>query len=319
MTSERVDADSATVARQFDRRARHLHEHDALLRAVDAQLFERLEAIRLTPARVLDLGCGTGRSRAGLLARFPGATWVGLDHSLGMLRALEGGPTALGKCAGLAAALRGHWLRLQSWLPGQRPAGAAGLRLCAEAGHLPLADGSFDLVHANLSLHWHPQPHAAIAEAARVLRPGGLFLFSSYGPDTLARLREDCERALGRCAPMPCVDMHDWGDLLVEHGFEAPVIERQSLALSFAGPRELLREVRALGGNPRRDRAPGLPGGRRARQLHALIGARADAAGRVSADFEIVIGHGWRRSPRMGARVDGLATVALPRTLRAGA
>ena len=62
-------------------------------------------------------------------------------------------------------------------------------RVQADAENLPLADGSLDLAYSNLCLEWTTDAGAAIAEAARVLRAGGLFLFSTLGPDTLCALR----------------------------------------------------------------------------------------------------------------------------------
>jgi len=108
---------------------------------------------------------------------------------------------------------------------------------------------------------------------------------------------------------MPFVDMHDFGDMLVAAGFEAPVMEVDMLQLTFPNARRLLAEARALGGNPRRDRARGLPSGRRARALLQALQGAADAQGRVGLRFEIVIGHGWKAPPRM----PGVQTIAMPR------
>jgi malonyl-CoA O-methyltransferase len=291
--ASRVDAQSSTVRRQFDSRAARFARHDAIVRVVGERLVERLELVRHDPRRILDLGCGSGACRAPLLKRFPKAQWIGADLSARML----GAGTRPGWRARLQGALR---------------AGASGLRLCASAERLPLADASIDLVFSNLMLHWVPAPHEAIGEIARVLRPGALVLFSSYGPDTWQELRAASERCLARAQPMPYVDMHDLGDMLVAAGFEAPVMEVEHLHLEFADARSLLREARVLGGNPRTDRARSLPSGSRARALLRDLEGQADARGRIPLHFEIVFGHGWRVPPR----VPGVATIAPPRSLR---
>lgn len=290
----RVDASVATVRRQFSARAARFAQHDAVVRETGARLVERLDVIRHAARRILDLGCGRGACRDALLARFPGAQWLGVDLSEAMLQ---------------AGRERASWLRrLAQWRPGASRGRDPGLRACASAERLPLADGSVDLVFSNLMLHWHPAPHAVVREIARVLRPGGLVLLSSYGPDTLLELREACGRTLAQSAPMPYVDMHDLGDMLVATGFEAPVMEAEILSLTYGDPRQLLREVRSLGGNPRNDRPRSLPSGRRARALLAELAARADAHGRIRLRFELVIGHGWRVAPR----VPGESRIALP-------
>jgi malonyl-CoA O-methyltransferase len=290
----RVDATIDTVRRQFDARAARFAEHDAIVREVADRMMERLSLMRHAVARVLDLGCGPGAARTALLQRFPAAQWLGVDLSAAMLRA--------------AAGRRGWRLTIARWLERLRRAPRAA-RICASAERLPFADGSIDLVFCNLMLHWHPAPHEAVAEIARVLRTGGLVLFSSYGPDTWKELRASCEGTLAGARPMPFVDMHDFGDMLVAAGFEAPVMEADTLRLTFADARGLLAEARALGGNPRADRSPGLPSGRRARALLQSLQQGADAQGRIGLRFEIVIGHGWKAAPR----TTGLPTIAMPR------
>ena len=289
MNPPRVDASIATVQRQFEARAARFVQHDAIVRAAGERMLERLSCMRQSVHRVLDLGCGYGACRAALLRQFPDALWVGTDLSPAMLRA--------------AAPVTG-WRRLGRWL------GTGGApRVCASAEQLPYPDGCFDLVFSNLMLHWHPAPHTVIEEMARVLRTGGLALFSSYGPDTLAELQQACRLALPQARPLTGVDMHDFGDMMVAAGFQAPVLEVDTLRLAFRDARRLLSEVRALGGNPRSDRPSSLPSGRSARALLQSLQASADAQGDILLRFEIVIGHGWKAAPR-GAAVQ---TIAMPR------
>jgi malonyl-CoA O-methyltransferase len=280
------------VRRQFEARAARFAAHDALVREVGRRMLERLAFMRHPTALLLDLGCGSGACRGALAQQFPAAQWLGIDLSPAMLRAPVGGA--------------GWRQRLGKWLRGSD---AAGLRACASAERLPLADASVDLVFSNLMLHWHPAPHEVIGEVARVLKTGGLVMFSSYGPDTGKELRAACAAALPGARPMPCVDMHDFGDMLVEAGFEAPVMEVETLQLTFPSAAALLTEARALGGNPRADRATGLPSGARARALLRALASGSDGQGRLPLSFEVVIGHGWKAAPRKAVQ-----TIAMPRS-----
>ncbi len=277
----------ATVRRQFDRRADRLRAHDAPLREVGRRLIERLDYVKLAPYRIADIGCGVGGARAALLARYPDAAWIGVDVSLPMLRA-----------AAPRAGLFARWLRR----PNQ-------FCVCADAGSLPLADASVDLVFSNLMLHWHPAPHAVFPEWKRVLRTGGLLMFSAFGPDTGKQLRAACAAALPDARPLPFVDMHDFGDMMVAAGFATPVMDVEVLTLTYASPRALLREVAALGGNPRDDRRASLVSTRRAHALLDALEAQREAAGRIALTFEIAYGHAWKPQPREA----GVTNIALDR------
>jgi len=283
-----------TVRRQFDGRAHRLGSHDFLLREVSNRLIDRLDYIRLTPARILDVGCGAGRSREPVLKRFPNARWTGIDLSVPMMQAgnVRRGPLA-------------------SWL--DRARGRGPERICAEAAQLPFADATFDLVLSNLMLHWHPQPHDVFPEWKRVLTVDGLLLFSCFGPDTLKELRAACAEALRESHPMPFIDMHDFGDMMVAAGFATPVMDVETIRLTYGSAHELLAEVRALGGNPRDDRARGLVAGTRARALLAALERRRDTAGRIPLTFEVAYGHAWKPAPRSATE----AVISLDR-LRTG-
>ena len=278
----RIGARIATVQRQFDARAARFAPASAVVREAGQRLFDRLGYIRHDAHVVLDLGCGQGTQRDALLKRFARATWIGLDLSTSMLaKAGEGAPRGL------------------NWLPDTlRPRGRA-LRVCADAERLPLAAGSVDCVFSNLMLNWHPAPHRVFPELGRVLREGGLLLFTSLGPDTLRELREACLGALPHAQPMPFVDMHDLGDMMVTAGFSSPVTDAETLRLTFASPRQLIAEVRALGANPRDDRHPFLASGRQARDLFARLEKQRGSDGRIGLTFEITYGLGWKAPERI--------------------
>ena len=135
------------------------------------------------------------------------------------------------------------------------------------------------------------------AEAARALSTGGLFLFSSFGPDTLKELRAAAAQALPNVRAMPFVDMHDFGDMMVASGFATPVMDAEVITLTYASPHDLMREVRALGGNPRDDRAQALPSGRQARHMLSALDAQRGEDGRIRLTFEVAYGHAWKPMP----------------------
>ncbi|MGZ8254328.1 MAG: methyltransferase domain-containing protein [Burkholderiaceae bacterium] len=276
----RVPARLATVRAQFDARARRFSLHDAIVREVEGRLIDRLQYIRLVPQRVLDVGCGAGAAVAKLSTAYPSAYVAGLDLSEAMLQQ---------RAPGLRR-------RLPRWLGGSSPPLVVG-----DAARLPVAAAAIDLVFSNLMLHWHPEPHTLFPEWKRILRVDGLLLFSCFGPDTLKELRVACRTALPHARPMPFIDMHDFGDMMVASGFANPVMDAEVLTLTYRSPRELVREVRALGGNPRDDRLRTLPSGRRARSLLDALDTQTGEDGRIRLTFEVAYGHAWKPAMRSEA------------------
>lgn len=211
--------DPAAIDRAHARAAAHYDEHALLQREVGARLFERLDYLRQPPARVLDLGGGTGRDAADLRRRYPRAEVILLDRSTSMLRR--------------ARARLGWWRPLR--------------RLCADAATLPLADASMDVVVSNLLLPWVADVPAVLGECRRVLRPGGLLLLSTCGPATLVELRT----AWAAADPAPHVHrfatLAALGDALLAAGFRDPVAEVDRWTLTYPDVRALLRDLRANG------------------------------------------------------------------------
>ena len=282
----RVPVRVATVRAQFDARAGRFVASAALTREIGCRLIERLQYIRLAPQRILDVGCGPGETRTGLHARYPHAHWTGADVSERMLR----------------AAMDARPIR---WL--HRLRGPAVNHVVGDGGRLPIADGCIDLVFSNLMLHWHPEPHAVFPEWKRVMKVGGLLMFSCFGPDTLKELRAAAAAALPHARPMPFIDMHDFGDMMVASGLATPVMDTEVITATYASPQSLLREVRALGGNPRNDRAQRLPSSRQARDLLSALEAQRASDGRIALTFEVAYGHAWK----VQAAPVGAATVSV--------
>lgn len=281
--------DGRQVARRFSRIAASYPQGDFFVREVDRRMQERLDYVRLTPQRIVDLGCSRGASLSGLQARFPAARLFGLDVSADMLRP--------------AAAGRPSW---QRWLG----LGKAGdLRIQGRAEQLPLASGSIGLFWSNLLLHWLDHPLPALREAQRCLEVGGLLMFSTLGPDTLRELRSAF--ADGYAHTQRFTDMHDLGDMLVECGFSDPVMDMEVITLTYDSVDALFAELRAAGSScAMKARRHGLTGPRRLAEVRAAYEALR-SEGRLPASFEVIYGHAWKTAPRQTA--DGRAIIRFER------
>lgn len=262
------DLDRREIRSAFERASETYDVAAVLQREIADRLNERLDFIRLAPARVLDAGCGTGYSLPSLARRYRQATIIGMDMATGMLR---------------HARRRGGWLaRL----------GSRRRYLAGDFAQLPFADASLDLVFSSLALQWC-RPEDVFAECRRVLRPGGLLIFSTFGPDTLKELRQAWSAVDGGAHVHGFIDMHDLGDQLVHAGFAEPVLDVERLTLTYETVRALLLDLKHLGAhNALATRHRGLTGKRRFSAFTAAYEQwRRD--GRLPATYEVVYGQAW--------------------------
>lgn len=261
------DKDKARIARNFGRAAAAYDSVAQFQQIACARLLERLDVMRLEPALFADLGSGTGSVTRSLLSRYPRSMAMEVDLSLPMLR---------------AARPRWPWQRRRArWI-------------CADAESLPLRDASVDLVASNLMLQWCNQPARALGEILRVLRPGGLLLFSTLGPDTLMELRESWAAVDDRVHVNAFVDVHAVGTALAGLGFTDTVLETERFTLTYPDGMALMRDLQRLGtGNANAGRAHTLTG--KARLAAVLAGyERFRDGGRLPATYEVIYAHGWR-------------------------
>jgi len=277
--------DRRQLRRAFGRAARDYAAVAVLQNEVRTRLIEQLDYLPKPPQRVLDLGCGPGHGAAALKARWPKAEVVALDLALPML---------------VEAGRQRRWLR-----PFQR--------VCADASALPLADNTFDLVFSNLCLQWVEDLPATLAELRRVLRPGGLLLFSTFAAGTLQELREAFAIAdAGAAHVSPFADIQQIGDALLAAGFRDPVLDRDSFTLTYPDLRSLMQELRAIGaGNALHDRRRGLTGKQRLqRAMQAYEAHRRD--GVLPASYEVVYAQAWGPEPGQPRRHGGGEIATFP-------
>lgn len=293
----------AFMRRLFARPAR-VHGSQFLRREISGRMFERLALIRANPRMLLDAGCGEGDDLLALHQAFPSSALLGVDASAPMLDVVRS------RTAQSKSSMR----RLLAGLLGQGRFGTdVALLACADFARLPLAPASVDLVWSNLALHWHPQPDRVFAEWRRILRVDGLLMFSCFGPDTFGQLRHAFKAIGQEHAVLPFVDLHDFGDMLVDTGFSTPVMDMESLNITYSSVNKLLDDVRAFGGNPLLTRQSGLIGRRRWQAFLDALESQRGPDGKLTLTMEIVYGHAFRPASRTLASDESIIRLNLKR------
>jgi len=273
-------------------------ESDFLRREIAGRMHERLQLVKVNPLRVLDAGCGTGPDLPLLQKNYPAAQILGVDTSAAMIAAARG-----------QAGKSGLSQLINKLLPAK-----SGIDyLCADMAELPLARHNLDLVWSNLALHWHPQPDRVFAEWHRVLKVGGLLMFSCFGPDTLQELRAAFADVDLAPHTLPFVDMHDFGDQLVEAGFAEPVMDMEKITVTYDTAEKLLADARALGGNPLQTRRKGLLGKQAYQRMLQGLEKQRRADGKLALTFEVIYGHAFRPAPRVTSSGEAIIRFDLPR------
>lgn len=263
--------DKARVRASFDRAARSYDAAAILQKEVRERMLARLEYIKLDPRNILDAGAGTGHATRALTVRYPGSHVVGLDLALGMLRQATAGDP--------------WWRRFM-----RKPQDV----VCGDIERLPLAAASMDMIWSSLAIQWCNDLDASFSGMARVLRPDGLFMFSTFGPDTLKELRAATAVDPDHVHVSRFIDMHDIGDALVRNGFTAPVLDVETFVMTYDDVLGVMRDLKAIGAhNAAQGRRRGLEGKGFLQQLTERYERFRDN-GKLPATFEVVYGHAWK-------------------------
>jgi malonyl-CoA O-methyltransferase len=257
--------DKQKVKRAFDRASDSYDKVSQLQQEMGNRLLSRLDYIRIEPKIIVDMGSGTGALAEKLAKRYKKSHMIAADFAHGML---------------LKARQRGTlWRKMRC--------------LCADAERLPLATGSIDLLISNAMLQWSNHPEVIFSEWIRVIKPGGLLLFTTFGEGTLKELQQawadvDRHNHVSRFA-----DMHDLGDALVGGGWESPVMDIDRFTLTYEDVRSLMLDIKGLGAShAATDRLKGLTGkGRMQAMIDSYDSYRTN--GLIPASYEVIYGLAW--------------------------
>jgi len=245
---------------------------------VAKRMVERLQIIRLRPARIIDWWSFLGASDTLLAQAYPDAHRVLVEPTEALAQRSRD-------------AQRSAWWSPRRW----RKDSVEVRRESDELGE------PAQLLWSNMALHAVRDPPSLIDRWQKSLSADGFVMFSGLGPDTLRELRAIYARLGWGDATPAFVDMHDLGDMLVQAGFADPVMDQETITLSWATPQALLDELRSLGGNVAPTRFQGLRTQRWRTRLEQELAASSGPDGRIAMRFEVAYGHAFKALPRVPA------------------
>ena len=211
-----------------DRAANLLDEHDFLFTEVADRLTERLDDVKRSFPLALDIGCHGGE----------------VAKSLDQKKHRRGGIETLIQCDPSPA---------MAAKADKAEGETRGFSFSADEEFLPVQPGSFDLVMSSLSLHWANDLPGALVQIRRSLKPDGLFLAAMLGEGTLQELRTalmaaEIEVEMGMSPRVsPYATVQDLGGLLQRAGFTMPVVDTESITVSYPEMFKLMHDLRGMG------------------------------------------------------------------------
>ena len=257
--------DQQRVRHAFDKAADSYDQAAVLQKEVCKRLLEKLDVVNLSPEWILDAGTGTGEAVKPLQKKYKKSEMVLLDLSEAMLH---------------KSVKQGVLFRKPH-------------QVCGNIEALPFADQSFDLLFSNLAMQWCNDLGVALSEFKRVLKPGALLQFATFGPDTLKELRASWKKVDAAVHVNDFIDMHDIGDALLQVGFAEPVMESEIITVNYTEVDTLMQDLRDIGANVTAN-------GHRQGLLTRNMLKRLREAYEVyrmndvlPASYEIVYGHAW--------------------------
>ncbi len=282
--------DKQRIASNFGRAAADYEKNAVLQKTVAERLLSRLDFLTTRPEWIVDVGSGTGATSRSLAERYKSARIAQIDLSKEML--------------------------LQS-RPRSRRLFSRQYYCCADAENLPITTGRIGLVFSSLTYQWCNDLDRAFAETRRILRPNGLFVFATLGPDTLKELRASWAAVDDATHINTFFDMHDIGDALVRTGLESVVMESETITMNYPDCLSLMRDIKIVGAHNANKSRPGSLTGRQ--KLQKMIAAYEQFRHNnvLPATYEVVYGHAWAPA-QQGPRKQNTVAYIPVESLRTG-
>jgi len=256
----------------FNKSAKSYDDYSDLQDKVSKNLFKRLDLLKVNPDLILDLGCGTGTNGNILKNKYKNIRLVNYDFSENML--IE----ARKKQTTISDKFLSENLSF----------------ICGDIEDLVFVDSIFDIIWSTNSLQWCNDIEKTFKMVRSILKPGGLFIFSTFGPKTLHELRSITQKITHYKKTNDFLEEDFIKDKLIQESFVNLVIDSEELKVSYQDINKLLLDIKNIGATSgNKNRSKGLTG----RQFFKKIEYNYDEYiidGLYPATYEIIYGYAWK-------------------------
>ena len=266
MSESAIPQNKRAIAQSFSRAAQTYDDVAQLQRHVGECLLQQaMASVSVSHGQViLDLGCGTGYLPQKLVDGDSNQHQIiGLDLAFGMVQFAR-----------------------------QKISEEHVLFVCADAELLPLADNSVDLMVSNFAIQWCPSKASLFANIYRVLKPGGSFLFTLPGENTLWELKQSWKQVDSEHSHVnQFMNVDALSYSLQASGLQLASLSSKTQTMHYQRLRDLTSELKALGAhNLTEGRARQLTGKAKLKQLIAAYEAFRDDDGLLPATWDVIYG-----------------------------
>jgi malonyl-CoA O-methyltransferase len=254
----------SSVRTTFNNASKKYNEHALVQKEIATRTNNKLDFINPNEETIIDLGAGTGLLSEKLIRRFPESKVICIDFAYNSLKSNKGP-----------------------------------IKVCADANNLPIQHNSVDIIISSLMMQWCPNLNNLFEECYRVLKNDGLFLFSTFGPDTLKELKKSWSIVDNKAHVNTFTDMHDIGDKILNNGFQNPVMEMEMLAVQYDTVIDLLHDIKGIGAQTVTGRSKSLTGKNKFNAMIEMYESyRVDTT--IPATYEVIYGHAWKKTNTLG-------------------
>ena len=258
--------------KSFNRAALTYDSCSDLQDRISDNLIHRLNSIELNPINILDLGCGTGRNGIKLRRKYEMSEIINYDFSENMLREAR---------------------QKQQLISSKKDKISPYSYICADIEEIPIEENSLDLVWSSSTIQWCNKLDSVFDQVKKILRPGGLFIFSTFGPNTLNELREITENLSKEKKTNIFIGIDSISDSLMYSGFSPPILDVENFKVTYKDVRKLFFDIKGIGAtNGNVSKNSGLSGKSFTKNIikNYEIYRKNNL---LPASYEVIYGHTW--------------------------